>query len=591
MICDTQISMLTFVGDHAEWISAGTGTNLQTTPRDQSFCAYAMLGHDLMVVPDAQRDARFLDNAFVTGEPHVRFYAGAPLISPEGVPLGGLCVIGLEPRQGLTEKQAFALTTLTAQIMERLESRRRANWRARVDATTLDLTSGSGFIRRLEWNVSPHPETPGPDEIAAARDAEAIRSFLSDVHEEERDAVTRAIEQSIQSGRDMRIECRFTMPGGIRRILIRGRTIGDVERRFVGVVTDVTAQRNAERLSSDSESRFRVLADTMPQMVWATRADGHHDYYNARWYEFTGVPPGSTDGDAWNGMFHPDDRERAWAQWRHSLTTGDPYEIEYRLRHHSGQYRWALGRALPMRDGRGEIVRWFGTCTDIHEAKQAAEERELVAQELSHRIKNTFLVISGLIGLYSRHDPAVKPFARELRDRVIALGRAHNFVRPHASHSRPSDTPVTLQALIAELTEPYRLGGEQRIRIVGDDLPIDDRAATPIALLIHELATNAVKYGGLSVLGGRVEIDAALGEEQLVLTWTETGGPAPATSSPREGFGSRVSRLSVESQLGGTLTYFWKPEGLQVVASVPRASLARQVARPGIFMPAATKTG
>jgi hypothetical protein len=105
----------------------------------------------------------------------------------------------------------------------------------------------------------------------------------------------------------------------------------------------------------------------------------------------------------------------AWARWRHSLETGEPYEIEYRLRHHSGEYRWTLGRALPVRDRDGKIVRWIGTCTDIDAAKRAAEDNELLSRELSHRIKNIFAVISGLIGLSSRHDPTMRNFAKGCR--------------------------------------------------------------------------------------------------------------------------------------------------------------------------------
>jgi PAS domain S-box-containing protein len=135
---------------------------------------------------------------------------------------------------------------------------------------------------------------------------------------------------------------------------------------------------------------FQQLADAMPQMVWSTLPDGFHDYYNAQWYEFTGVPEGSTDGEGWNDMFHPEDQERAWARWRHSLETGEPYEIEYRLRHRSGAYRWTLGRALPVRNENGEIVRWVGTCTDIDEQKSIAQQNELLSRELSHRIKNIF---------------------------------------------------------------------------------------------------------------------------------------------------------------------------------------------------------
>ena len=121
------------------------------------------------------------------------------------------------------------------------------------------------------------------------------------------------------------------------------------------------------------EASFHALADSIDQMIWSTRPDGYHDYYNRRWYDYTGVEEGTTDGEAWNAMFHPEDRERAWTVWRHSLATGESYHIEYRLRHRSGEYRWVLGRAQPVRDASGAVVRWYGTCTDIHELKLAQD--------------------------------------------------------------------------------------------------------------------------------------------------------------------------------------------------------------------------
>ncbi len=121
------------------------------------------------------------------------------------------------------------------------------------------------------------------------------------------------------------------------------------------------------------QARFKDIVDSIDQMIWSTRPDGFHDFYNARWYEFTGVPVGSTYGEGWNDMFHPEDQERAWAVWRHSLATGEPYHIEYRLRHRSGQYRWVLGRAQAVRNEAGAIIRWYGTCTDIHDLKTAEE--------------------------------------------------------------------------------------------------------------------------------------------------------------------------------------------------------------------------
>ena len=329
------------------------------------------------------------------------------------------------------------------------------------------------------------------------------------------------------------------------------------------------------RAHADSEARFRVVADSMPQMVWSTLPDGYHDYYNARWYEFTGVPPGSTDGAAWNGMFHPDDQERAWALWRHSLATGEPYEVEYRLRHHSGAYRWTLGRALPMRDADGRIVRWFGTCTDIHEQKEAMEEREMIAHELSHRIKNIFSVIAGLTVLSARERPEIADIAAQLRDRVIALGRAHDYVRPHSSQSASSLGQNSLHGVLTQLFAPYDGAAGPRVLLRGADRLIDDRSATPLALLFHELATNAAKYGALSDPDGRVTLDILGDGEECRMLWQEEGGPL-VTTPGREGFGSRLMALSVERQLGGRIEREWRPEGLRVSLYIPALAMRRE---------------
>ena len=328
---------------------------------------------------------------------------------------------------------------------------------------------------------------------------------------------------------------------------------------------------------AESEARFRAIADSMPQMVWSTLPDGFHDYYNARWYEFTGVPEGSTDGEGWNGMFHPDDQERAWARWRHSLETGEPYEIEYRLRRHDGVYRWTLGRARPIRNEAGEITRWFGTCTDIDDLKRSDQAKELLSQELSHRIKNIFAVVSALIALSARQHPEAKGFATAVRTRINALARAHEFVRPHTETSKPTVGSMTLHAFLADLFKAYSdLTGATRVTLSGDDATFDDQAATSVALLFHELATNAAKYGALSLEGGRVTLDTRRSGDRFILTWTETGGPALTGPPDRSGFGSSLASLSVEGQLGGRLERNWRAEGLQVIADLPATALSRR---------------
>ncbi len=457
-LCAAPIALVSIVEASRQTFLSRTGLEPSETPRETSFCAYAMLGDDIMIVPDARLDPRFADNVLVTGEMGIRFYAGVPLVSDAGIPLGSLCIIDRTPRAGLTAFQRQGLKVLAADVLNRLSDSRTS-------------------------------------------------------------AISRA-------------------------------TI------------------------ADSEGRFRTLADSMPQMVWSTLPDGFHDYYNARWYEFTGTKPGSTDGDGWNDIFHPEDQERAWGVWRHSLETGFPYQIEYRLRHRGGTYRWTLGRALPMTDAAGKITRWIGTCTDIHEQKLASEEREVIAQELSHRIKNIFAVISGLITFAARAHPEFKGIAEDLRHRVTALGRAHDFVRPHSARSRPEAEQTSLHGLLDALFLPYQSTTTSRLQVDGADVAIDDRSATPLALLFHELATNATKYGALSNDIGTVTVTSLIDGNDIVLVWQEQGGPEvipPETT----GFGAQLIDLSARRQLGGRVVHDWAPDGLKVVVEVSRAALSR----------------
>jgi PAS domain S-box-containing protein len=467
-LCDTPIALVSLVEEKRQSFLSRTGLDVTETPRDQSFCAFAMLGDDIMVIPDATADARFADNPLVCGEMHIRFYAGAPLVSDDGIPLGSLCVIDMQPREGLTALQQQGLSVLAANVMARLrDSRDGAAWRA--------------------------------------------------------------------------------------------------------------AENEARHAALDSESRFRTLADAMPQMVWSTLPDGYHDYYNARWYDFTGTPVGSTDGEGWNDVFHPDDQDRAWTVWRHSLTTGDPYQIEYRLRHFDGTYRWVLGRAMPIRDAEGRITRWFGTCTDIHEQKLALEEREVISQELSHRIKNIFAVIAGLVQFAARAHPQVAPLAHDLRERITALGRAHDFVRPHSPQSRPHARQDSLHGLLDELFAPYQAEPGERLSISGPDVAIDDRAATPLALLFHELATNATKYGALSTSAGHVTIAIEHDGKTAAIRWRESGGPGVIAPEGPGGFGTQLVELSAVRQLGGRITRDWRSEGLELTIAVPLGAFSRAV--------------
>jgi PAS domain S-box-containing protein len=162
-----------------------------------------------------------------------------------------------------------------------------------------------------------------------------------------------------------------------RRIWVRsiGEAVRDGDGRIVGLqgaFQDISTRRLAEQALRDSEAQFRALAESMPQMVWMTRADGWNTYVNQRWVDYTGLSLDDSYGHGWNAPFHPDDRQCAWDAWQLAVAGGE-YNVECRLRAGEGSYRWMLVRGLPLRDGAGQIVKWIGTCTDIDELKQAQE--------------------------------------------------------------------------------------------------------------------------------------------------------------------------------------------------------------------------
>ncbi|MFC5438829.1 PAS domain-containing hybrid sensor histidine kinase/response regulator [Rhodanobacter ginsenosidimutans] len=177
----------------------------------------------------------------------------------------------------------------------------------------------------------------------------------------------------------------------------------------------------------ESDRRFKAITNSIDQMIWTTLPDGLHDYFNDRWYEFTGMAPGATDGDGWNAVFHPDDRERAWQRWRASLATGQPYEIEYRLRHHSGTYRWVLGRAQAQRDEEGHIVRWFGTCTEIQDLVEAREVLSRSREELEQLVAARTAALEAEMASRSEVEAALRQSQKMEAVGQLTGGIAHDF--------------------------------------------------------------------------------------------------------------------------------------------------------------------
>ena len=319
---------------------------------------------------------------------------------------------------------------------------------------------------------------------------------------------------------------------------------GEVEGIFVQG-SDVTDREAALSALREGEARFRTIADLVPQMIWSTRSDGFHDYYNQRWYDFTGVPAGSTDGEAWDEMFHPDDRERAWERWRHSLDSGEPYEVEYRLRDHAGDYHWVLGRALPVRDVSGSIVRWMGTCTEIHELKrvqQQLEESQAALREadrqkdkflamLAHELRNPLAPImnAAYVLRHGGQDAAGVQRAAEIITRQARHMR--DLIEDLIDVSRVTRGLATLQVRPARLAEVVAAAVEQVTPMIEERrhrLRVSDRSdalslevdPTRITQVVANLLHNAAKY---TPEGGEIDLVLEREADEAVVRVHDTG--------------------------------------------------------------------
>ncbi len=200
---------------------------------------------------------------------------------------------------------------------------------------------------------------------------------------------------------------------------------------------DITEIARAEAALAQSERDRAQVIESLPQLVWSTHLDGRPYYYNQRWYDYTGVAKGSTDGAGWIGVLHPEDTERANRTWQTSVETGNPYSIEYRLRRADGMYRWFLARANPLRDAEGRIGQWFGTCTDIDEQRRSQEE----LREKEERFRTATRAVSDLIwtndaeGRMRGEQPAWAAFTGQTMEQYQGYGWA---TAVHPEDAQPS---------------------------------------------------------------------------------------------------------------------------------------------------------
>lgn len=321
-----------------------------------------------------------------------------------------------------------------------------------------------------------------------------------------------------------------------------------------------------------NEKQLRFAIDGAGVALWAWNVDNDKLLLDQRSYDMWGVP--NTTKVTFEDLslqIHPADRDRVRAAFAASRAVVGQYEIDFRILV-GEEVRWISARGQGEDDG---MVRrtMFGIFLDVTGRKQAEESNELLAGEMSHRVKNLLAIASGLTSITSRSSASAEDMARQLTNRLSALGRAHDLVRPLPGNAK---TDALLGDLISVLLAPYDdLGAfSGRIRVSVPRMGVGEASATTLAMIIHELATNSLKYGALSSETGTLDVSSTgHDDENVVVVWLERGGPSVASPIGPGGFGSKLINRAIATQLRGTIACDWAKEGVVVTLTMNRQRL------------------
>ncbi len=430
----------------------------------------------------------------------------------------------------------------------------------RRDRRRLDAILGAAGMVGYEWDVE-------RGVIHHLGDIQAMTGhafvsgdrFTAFVHPDDQHAFTGTLRDSWLNDREYRHEFRIVRTdGAVRRITDVGRpaVFPDGRRWMSGVLTDVTDQRASEAAARDSRTRLADALEAAGLTAW-------------EWDPETGVVThtedlaGNTDGpirsrEALIERMHPDDRARVGEAFAKALAEGGEYQQEYRLIRPDGQVSWVISRGR-VRVGADGRRRMSGMLGDVTARKTADLQRQLLINELNHRVKNTLAIVQGIASQTFRGDAGSATAV--FQGRLMALSTAHNVL------TRETWEGAGMREIVADALRPFDEGGG-RIAVSGPDLRLPPKTAVALAMGLHELAANAVRYGSLSNDAGRVDVRWSGAEGRLRLNWREREGP-PVTAPARRGFGTRMLERGLASELGGVVNIAFTASGLECSVDAP----------------------
>lgn len=386
------------------------------------------------------------------------------------------------------------------------------------------VNASSDFVYRMnaDWTVMRSLETLD----SYASEGEPVSNWINSyIHPDDRKKALKLISEAIDNKSIFQLEHRVLNANGtigwnfsrVVPILDDNNTIIE----WFGAASDITSQKEVQQIINESAENFRQLADLVPQIIWTSRPDGFIDYYNKRWYEYTNLKENEYGDSSWISVLHPDDVELVKDNWYESIQSGNFYQLEFRLKDSvTGEYRWFLSKAVPIRDASGAITKWFGTCTDIHEQKTATEKLEVMINErtrelqrsnedlqqfahvASHDLKEPVRKIKTFISrLEDNLEGKLDDSAKKFIDRIhVASDRMFNMIEGVLAYSKinadqQKPTVVDLNEVLKNIETDLEVslqktGGE----IYYDNLPVLEGAQVLLYQLFYNLINNSIKF-------------------------------------------------------------------------------------------------
>jgi PAS domain S-box-containing protein len=439
--------------------------------------------------------------------------------------------------------------------------------RSFAETSTDTLWIADADTGRLEYLSPAYEAIWGEPRDAVVADS---GHWATRVHPDDFERVADTLGRLKADGRHA-IEYRIVRPDGeVRYIFDTGFAITEHGRvrRLAGVAQDLTERRLAERALAESERRARTLIEGVPQLVWRAVGEGEWTWASPQWTDYTGQPEPESHGFGWLDAVHPDDREQVQAAWNGATARGE-FQADYRLRHAAeGRHRWFQSRATPLRDDGGHIVEWLGTSTDVDDLRQLQERQQLLVAELQHRVRNMLTVVRSVFSRTVEAEGPIEEIADHFRGRLDALARTQVIV------TQTSTGLVDLENLVRDELLSVGVSDGPSLVIEGPDVMLPPKTAESIGLALHELTTNAVKYGALKVRGATLDIRWSVdadpdGARRLDVRWTERGVPTVPVNPTREGFGRELIEEALPYQLGAKTKLEFRGGGVRCSISMP----------------------